>query len=34
VVRRRLYRTVEAAEWAFIAKERLSHLVKVLGGWG
>jgi hypothetical protein len=31
---RRLYRTGEAAEWAFIAKERLSHLVKVLGEWG
>jgi len=29
-VRRRLYRAVEAAEWRFIAKERLSHLTRAL----
>ena len=29
-VRRRLYRAIQDAQWSFIARERLSHLVKAL----
>jgi ATP-binding cassette subfamily C protein len=29
-LRRRLYRAIEEAEWAFIARERMSHLAKAL----
>jgi ATP-binding cassette subfamily C protein len=30
-MRRRLYRAIDAAEWSFLAKERISHLIKALG---